>query len=188
MRSQLSVKKRTRSVSYRIDASVLEELSKEAATNETSVNILVNQVLRKFIEFDRYQLYLGIIPVPKQLLIEMISKYDDREIKFMAERTFRILKDAVLFMRKERDFDAYLYVLGRYVKVAGIASDLKIDENRNTLVVQHDMGLKWSEFVKELLTIIIENLTEQRADFELTESSVILRIELPDIIQKQLTV
>lgn len=50
------------------------------------------------------------------------------------------------------------------------------------------MGLKWSEFTKELLSIIFEKLADKRADFELTESCVIVRIELPDDLHKQLTV
>jgi len=182
-----TIKRKTRSVSYRIDVRVLEEIGREAGFNETSANILVNQVLRKFVEFDRYQQRLGVIPVPKQLLMDIIIGCDDREIKFLAGRTFRILKDSVIFMQKRQDLEAFLHVLEEYVKDAGIASDHIIDGTKHTFVIQHDMGLKWSEFTKELLTIIFEKLADKRADFELTESCVIARIELPDGFHKQLS-
>ena len=167
-------------MSYRIDTKVLEEVVREAALKETSSNILVNQVLRRFVEFDRYQQRLGTLPVPKQLLMDMIDGCDDREIKFFAERTFRILKDSVMFMQKRQDLVAFLHVLEEYVKVSGIASDHVINGSKHTFVIQHDMGLKWSEFTKELLGIIFEKLADKRADFELTESCVIATVELPE--------
>ncbi len=177
-----SITEKTRSVSYRIAARVLEEIIREAGSREVSANILVNQILRRFVEFDRYQQTLAIIPVPKQLLIDIIDGCDDREIKFLAERSFRILKDSVMFMQKTHGLAACLHVLEEYVKVAGIASDHVIDGSRHTFVIQHDMGLKWSEFTKELLTMLFEKLADRKADFELTESCVIATVELAEAI------
>lgn len=175
-----TLKRKTQSVSYRIDARVLEEIVREASLRETSANVLVNQVLRRFVEFDRYQQRLGILPVPKQLLVDIISNCDDREIKFLAERTFRILKDAVMFMRKRQDLVAILDVLDDYMKAAAIASDHTVNGSKHTFAIEHDMGLKWSEFTKELLSIMFEKLVDRRADFELTECCVMATIELPE--------
>lgn len=169
-------------MSYRIDAKILEEIIREANLKEISANILVNQILRKFVEFDRYQQRLGILPVPKQLLMDMMDGCDDRKIKFFAERMFRILKDSVMFMQKGQDLGAFLRVLEEYVKVAGIASEHTINGNRHVFVVQHDMGLKWSEFTKELLRIMCEKLVDRAADFELTEAAVVATVELPEAI------
>ncbi len=174
------VNRKTQSVSYRLDAKVLEEIIREASVRETSANTLVNQVLRRFVEFDRYQQHLGTLPVPKQLLMDMINGYDDREIKSFAERAFRILRDSVLFMQRRQDLSAFLNVLEEYTKVAGIASDHRINGSKHTFVIQHDMGLKWSEFTKELLSMIFEKLADKRANFEITESCVIATIELPE--------
>lgn len=174
-----SLSRKTRSVSYRIDAKVLEEIEREARLRETSANVLVNQVLHRYVEFDRYQQRLSILPAPKQLLIDVINGCNDKEIRFFAERTFRILKDSVIFMRKRQDLASFLHVLEEYTKNAGIASDHKITESKHIFVIQHDMGLKWSEFTKELLSIIFEKLAEKKVNFELTESCVVATVELP---------
>ncbi len=176
----MQLDKKTHSVSYRIDTKVLEEIIREASLREESANTLVNQILRRFVQFDRYQQRIGIIPTPKQLLLDIITGCDDKQIKFLAERTFRILKDAVMFMRKRQDLVAVLNVLEEYMKVSGIASDHTINGSKHTFVIQHDMGLKWSEFTKELLSIIFEKLADKRANFEITESCVIATIELPE--------
>lgn len=180
--------RKTTAVSYRIDSRVLNEIIKESNLKETSTNILVNQVLRKYVEFDRYQQRLGIVPVPKQLLMDMIESCDDIQIKLIAERTFRTLRDAVIFMQKGMDLEAFLHVLEEYVKVSGIASDHVVTGSRHIFVVQHDMGFKWSEFVKALLSIIFEKVADQRAHFELTESSVVATVDLPERIQEQFSV
>jgi hypothetical protein len=158
--------------------SVLEEMIREAASREISVNVLVNMVLRRFIEFDRYQQHLGLLPIPKQLVMDMINYRDDVEIKLLAQEAFRILKDAVIFTQKREDLEAFLLVLQEYMKIAGIVSDHTINGSKHTFAIQHGMGLKWSEFTKELLTIIFEKLARRRLDFTLTESSVLATTEL----------
>lgn len=174
--------KKTQSTSFRIGSEVLKEITKEAHLREESVNTLVNQILRRFVEFDRYSKRINIIPAPKQLLVDLIYDCDDRKLKFLAERTFTTLKDVALFMHKRQDLLAVLHILELYMKVAGIATDSTIDGNKHSFVVQHDMGLKWSEFTKELLSIVFEKLANNRPDFEITESCVTATVELPDSI------
>jgi hypothetical protein len=67
-------KKKTRSVTFRLDASVIDELQTEADTREISLNVLVNQVLKRFAEWDRFESKIGMMPVPKIMLSTLIDK------------------------------------------------------------------------------------------------------------------
>ncbi len=67
-------KKKTRSVTFSFDASVIDELQTEADTREISLNVLVNQVLKRFAEWDRFESKIGMMPVPKIMLSTLIDK------------------------------------------------------------------------------------------------------------------
>jgi hypothetical protein len=60
--------KRTRSMTFRLDTQVIDELQSEADQREISLNVLVNQVLKRYNEWDRYENKIGMMPVPKMML------------------------------------------------------------------------------------------------------------------------
>ena len=66
--------KKSRSITFRLDTLTLDELQKEADLKELSLNVLVNQVLRRYVEWDRYESKLGMMPVPKLMLTTLIDE------------------------------------------------------------------------------------------------------------------
>lgn len=178
--------RKTRTVSYRIDNEILEEVTKESRLRETSANVLVNQILRKFTDFDRYQHRVGTIPFPKELLTSILEKANDEQVRIFAQQAFRFLIEAVILTQKQQDLAAILHLLKEYVKVSGIASDHIIKGGKDVMVVQHDMGLNCSMFTKELLSLIFEKFVIVRPDFEVTSSSVIVTLELPEKVRSHL--
>src|SRR5215213_7554363 len=66
--------KKTRSISFRLDSSIIDELQQEADQKEISLNVLVNQVLRRYSDWDRYENRIGMMPVPKIMLSSLIDK------------------------------------------------------------------------------------------------------------------
>ena len=53
---------------------VVEELQRDANEGEISLNVLVNQVLKRYVEWDRYENKLGMIPIPKLMLTTLIDE------------------------------------------------------------------------------------------------------------------
>ena len=66
--------KKSRSITFRLDTLTLDELQKEADLKELSLNVLVNQVLRRYVEWDRYESKLGMMPIPKLMLTTLIDE------------------------------------------------------------------------------------------------------------------
>lgn len=173
-------------MSYRIDSEILEEVTREARLRETSANVLINQILRKFTDFDRYQHSMGTIPFPKEVLTSILETANEKQIKIFAQQAFNFLIEAVILTHKQQDLTAILRLLKEYVKVSGIASDHIIKDGKDVMVVQHDMGLRCSMFTKELLSLIFEKFVIIRPEFEVTDSSVIVTLELPEKIRTHL--
>ena len=72
MQHQSNQSKKTRSVTFRLDSSILDELQHEADQKEISLNVLVNQTLKRYCRWDRYENSIGMMPVPKIMLRQQV--------------------------------------------------------------------------------------------------------------------
>jgi hypothetical protein len=190
-------KKSTRSITFRLDSKVIDEMQREANQNEISLNVLVNQTLKKYTEWGRYENKIGMMPVPKLMLSSLIDRaieiakktgilndtnlepYRYLVIKEAANTAYDLMKDAVLFMRKDYNLWTVLSVLQEYMKVSGIDSDHRIESGRkHVFVIKHELGQNWSLFTKELLTQIFESLAQVRAEIRITPNTTTAEVIL----------
>ena len=186
--------RKTRSVTFRIDSSVIDELQTESDNREVSLNVLVNQILRRYSEWDRFESKIGMMPVPKVMLATLIDKavsiakssgikdidrYRDDIIRQAARIAFDLMKDSVLYMKKQYNLWVVLAVLEEYMKVSGINADHKIEGSRkHVFVIQHELGENWSLFTKELLSLIFENLASVKAEISVTPNTTVAEVVL----------
>lgn len=186
--------RKTRSVTFRLDSTVIDELQTEANNREISLNVLVNQILKRYEEWDRYENKIGMIPVPRVILSNLIDKaisiakssgikdidhYRDEIIKQAADLAFSLMKDSVLFMKKQYNLWVVLSVLEEYMKVSGIKADHKIEGSRkHGFIIQHELGENWSLFTKELLALIFEKLAKVRAEINVTPNTTVAEVLL----------
>jgi hypothetical protein len=186
--------KKSQSVTFRLDSKVIDELRTEANNKEVSLNVLVNQVLKRYAEWDRYENKIGMIPVPRVILSNLIDKaisvakssgiknvelYRDEIIKQAADLAFTLMKDSVLFMKKQYNLWVVLSVLEEYMKVSGIKADHKLEGSRkHVFIIQHELGENWSLFTKELLALIFEKLANVKAEFSVTPNTTVAEVVL----------
>jgi len=188
--------KKSRSITFRLDSITIDELQRQADQSQVSLNVLVNQVLRRYINWDSYENRIGMMPVPKAILTSIIDKaidtakkngikeetigpFRDQIIKEAAQVAFDIMKDAVLFMKKQYSIWTLLSVLQEYMKVSGINSDHRIESGgKHMFVIQHELGESWSLFTKELLKLIFENLAKVKAEVSVTPNITIAEVIL----------
>jgi hypothetical protein len=137
-----------------------------------------------------------MMPVPKAMLTSLIDNtmdmarmngikeeditlLRDQIIKQAAQIAFNIMKDAVLFMKKQYNLWVVLAVLQEYMKVSGINSDHRIEGGRkHVFVIQHELGENWSLFTKELLKLIFENLAKVTAEVNITANMTVAEVIL----------
>jgi hypothetical protein len=65
---------RTRSITFRLDPNTVDNLQREADQKEISLNVLVNQVLRRYVKWDTFEPKIGMMPVPKIILSTCFNK------------------------------------------------------------------------------------------------------------------
>ena len=119
------------------------------------------------------------ISVAKSNGIKDIDRYRDDIIKQAAQLAFGLMKDSVLFMKRQYNLWVVLAVLEEYMKVSGIKADHKIEASRKHIfIIQHELGENWSFFTKELLTLIFQNLANVKAEISTTSNTTVAEVVL----------
>ena len=178
-REKQQKKENTRSITYRLPESLINELDSEARQKKISQNVLVRQILEKYIQWERYSTKLGMIPVPKEILQSLGDDLDGQDIDEIINILFPIIKNAVMFIKGGFDFERCIETLEDYMRTSGLNSDHRVDGNLHSFIIQHDLGIKWSVFTEQLLTQIFRNFASDKdLKFQVTDSTVVLKVSL----------
>ena len=187
---------RTRSITFRLDPNTVDNLQREADQKEISLNVLVNQVLRRYVKWDTFEPKIGMMPVPKIILSTCFNKailaanesgmnrdeiesHRDEMIKSAAEISFSLIKDSALLMKRTYNLWTVLEILQEYMKVSDMKSDHRIEAgNNHVFIIQHELGENWSLFTRVLLNLIFENLASVRPDVNTTPNTIIAKVTL----------
>ena len=172
-------KEPTRSITYRLPEKLVLELETESTQRSISQNVLVKQILEKYVQWDRFSNKIGMIPVPKGILESLGVELDGKDIDEIITMIFPMIKDTVLFMKGGYDLKRCVETLEDYMRASGMNSDHRVEGDIHIFLIQHDLGMKWSVFTEQLLTQVFRSfLPDKELKFQTTENTVILSVSL----------
>jgi hypothetical protein len=180
----LDNKNPTQTKSFRLDADVLESLEIESARRGTSVNSLTNQILRKWVNFDRFLQDFGTLSLSVHDFIRMINSFDDETLRNLAnESGKRFPKDLILFTGQKNDLKTCVKfvetIICDYMRWANYHSTS--GENELVVTLRHNYGSKWSISLESMLTTMFETNASTVPRFTVTDSMVLMT--LPKLIE-----
>lgn len=179
VREQQPKKEVTRSITYRLPEKLINELDAEAKQRKISQNVLVKQILERYVQWDRYSEKIGMVPVPKEIIESLGADLDGRDIDEIINVVFPMIKNNVMFIKGGYDLERCIETLEDYMRASGMKSDHRVDGDLHTFIIQHDLGMKWSVFTEQLLTQIFRYFaTDKDLKFQTTDSTVVLKISL----------
>jgi len=176
---KLFEKGKTRSITYRLPEKIVEELETEASRQNISQNVLVKQILEKYIQWDKFGTKIGVIPIPKAILDVLGNDMDDKRIDEIIKVVLPMVKDAVMFMKGGYDLKRCIEILEDYMRATGMKSDHRIEGNLHHYIIQHELGMNWSRFSEQLLKEIFHKfMPDKELKCQVTETTVIATIAL----------
>jgi len=169
----------TRSITYRLPEKLVSELETESTQKSISQNVLVKQILEKYVQWDRFSNKIGMIPVPKGILESLGEELDVKDIDKVITLMFPMIKDTVLFIKGGYDLKRCIETLEDYMRASGMNSDHRVEGDTHIFLIQHELGMKWSVFTEQLLTQVFRSfLPDTELRFQTTETTVILSVAL----------
>ena len=172
-------KETTRSITYRLPSKIVEELEIEAMHKNISQNVLVKQILEKYVKWDRFGDKIGMIPIPKGVLDTLGAEMNGEDIHEIIKTVLPVIKDTVLFMKGKYDLKRCIETLEDYIRASGMKSDHRIEGELHHFIIQHELGLNWSFFTEQLLKEIFNQfIPDKNIKFQTTKNTIIATIAL----------
>lgn len=170
----------TSSISFRINTTQLNGLRQVASQQEIGLNTLVSQIFGQYLDWGRSAGKAGMVPVHKSLITLFLERFTEEDMKVLAEKMVEEqLKDVIGLIDPDESAKSFLKILETWLRVSGFRYRHEIDgKGKQTFVIQHDMGRKWSVHLAELFRLQFWKLGSKRTQFDITNNSLRFSIEL----------
>jgi hypothetical protein len=153
---------RTITMTFRINESLMKKLKNEAEDREISLNTLVNQIFRRYVEWDSYEPKVGMIPIAKPVVIQLFENISEDKIVEIATKVGRsAVKDIALFMKHKMDVESFLEWFETRMKTSSVEiSHQRLDDNYKvqSYIIKHDLGKNWSIYHKTIFESILQEV------------------------------
>ncbi|MBS4042375.1 MAG: hypothetical protein KGZ59_00980 [Chitinophagaceae bacterium] len=144
-----------------------------------SQNVLVKQILEKYVNWDRFGDKIGMIPIPRGILDSLGAEMNGDDINEIIKSVLPIIKDTVLFMKGKYDLKRCIETLEDYMRASGMKSDHRVEGDLHHFIIQHELGMNWSFFTEQLLKEIFNQfMPNKNIKFQTTKNTVIATIQL----------
>jgi hypothetical protein len=122
-------------MTFRFNENFMKKLKEDAEDHEISLNTLVNQIFRRYVEWDSYEPKVGMIPIAKPIVIQLFESISEDKIIEIATKIGRnAVKDIALFMKHRIDIDSFLEWFETRMKTASVEiSHEKLDDKTSNL-------------------------------------------------------
>lgn len=170
----------SKTASFRIDSTLLDELQQEADLKQISLNTLANQIFREYVEWYASVPKSGYVTVRKSLLVEILNDLTEEKILQYAKSSAKDSKDINLLLTGEYTLSSALKVIEHKIRISGYKYRRELKGDTQTYVIQHDLGRKWSLYLGALFKAEFEELGHGGTKFDILENTLLFRIKISD--------
>jgi hypothetical protein len=195
-------KQATRSITFRINDTCLDDLNKLANAEGLPLNAYVNQILNAHVQWGCMASRAGFMPIQKTVVKDLFDALPDGEVKRIAIKNADAFQEILLLMRKDVSVDAIISLTKNAAKNSDFALKqffdsppvnssyepssvadkdkeiIEYSEKKNkretSLVIQHNMGKSWSNFLKAFNERLIIDKANCRAKISATDNAILV--------------
>ncbi len=164
---------KTKTVSFRLSSSLIEELKQEAEIDKINFNALISKILGNHILWEKYERKVGLLPMTKPFVKYAIEKLSEKEIIYLAEVIEKdTFSDILNFMKGEYTVEDFIEILRTWLNVAWMQHHIEKKNNSVIFKIQHDLGKSWSLYVKTLATELFYDILGKKLEVTMTKTTI----------------
>ena len=133
--------------------------------------------MTKYVEWYRHAERFGFVTIANDSFVRLVGSIeDDKMVKIAQELGANVPKQLTLFWFKKSDLDKLLELISLFGKYSGSQKcEIERDGENIILVLRHNLGEKWSLFLKNFLGEAIKTVTGKPTQCELVNQAVFFR-------------
>jgi len=165
----------------RLDPELNSSIAASAEREGVSPSHIVNQALRRTVEWDAFAQKFGFVSVPASLmnrLMDNLSEEQARELGRWVGKNH--VREFLTFWFKEVSPRNVVQGYPRLTAKYGRAFEYeeRADGGRWVIILKHGSGRKWSAYYEELLRAVFSDIVQRQAAIESSEHQVVARFSL----------
>jgi hypothetical protein len=163
----------TETITFRLPAALLDELRKDAELEKINLNAFVTRIFSNHIQWERYERKMGLLPMTKPFLKEVINQLTNDQIVNLAQKIEKEnFKNILIFMNESHDVDDFVEILRTWLTVSWMQHNIVLRNGTYHFNIQHDLGYKWSLYVQTLVSELSNDILQRRADIRITDNVI----------------
>jgi hypothetical protein len=164
----------TETITFRLPSNLIDGLRKDAESDKISLNSLVTKVFANHIQWEKYERKVGLLPMTRTFLKEVLNQLSE-EIASLAQRTEKeTFKNILTFMRESHSIEDFIYILRTWLNVSWMQHNIEERDGYYRFHIQHDLGIKWSIYVKILVSELSEDIINKKVQVKISASTISL--------------
>jgi hypothetical protein len=171
--------RKTEVISLRIPSEEVEMIKKLATNRKISFNVLINHILDEYFDFNMYAKSVGYMTLPRKTVVTLLELVDEKDVAKAGIPTQLVLVELVYLMKGKFTLQSFLNTFFAWLRDSRFAYSDHFEDGRRTISVNHNMGKKWSEVLKETTAAILEEL-QVPASFEVLPNTLVFSIRQED--------
>jgi hypothetical protein len=169
------------SMTFDLEESIANNIRSKAESQGVSLNTYVSQIIKRFLEWDKFEPKAGIIPISKPILTELFINRTKEEVIDIARRVGKkAVQNTAAFMEGEKtlDLNSFLSWLEAEMDTYSIEirHNIKDNGNHHAYILRHDAGENYSLYYRTVLELIFEEALQKRIDI-ITSNNTTLAFE-----------
>ena len=168
----------TTCATFRLPKEKLDRLRKVSEAKNITANTLVNQIIKAHLDWHSRAAHAKLYYLPKSFLIRIINELNEEELHELARDTAtNDLVDVCLFLRGGFTIASLSNIVETWLKIAQMPYRFETNGNGCKIIIEHDMGLKYSKLIKEVSMYLLEIAFEAKSSCDVTENAIIIKLE-----------
>ena len=170
-------RRETITVTLRIDKDIMNKLALDAENDSISLNSLVNHVLKRYVEWNKFEDKSSMIPINSIVLKELFHIIDkDQTIKLAKDVAKDAVYSLILFMNGKVDYKILASWYKERMRHCSEISEKQIDNYQYKIIFKHELGENWSLYHKIILESICHDYISKPTEINITNSTIAINI------------
>ncbi|SRR5579883_1293964 len=164
---------KTRSMSFRLPEEVAEALETEASAKNVSTTVMISEICRAYFGYEGNAGRAGLVAFPRPVLLRLMEEFPEEKIISVAGQMSRdVTTDMMAVLQNEYSADSFIEFIQSWAHASRIPFRRQVRGDLNTIVIQPELGKKWSLYLGHLFKDVIEELTGKKVKINMTDKSV----------------
>lgn len=167
---------KTETITFRLKSSLINELKNEANSENITANSLVTKIISNHLQWERYERKVGLLPMTKPFLNEILQKLSEGDVieiaKTIEKRQFLGIMSFIMDIKNVQDF---IKILRSWLTVSWMQHTIDNKSDGNAIFkIQHDLGIKWSIYIKTLISELYLDIFKERIEISWSENNIFI--------------